>query len=219
MRMKRFLLPVLSGVLFLIVLGAFIFLHYRLIDNFKQVRERVMLIASNSSLAISADEIFSVPLEQASEGSAGYLVVYQKLLKIKEANPSVKYAYIMAATNQAGILQYVVDADPVPGIITAKCPTSLPGDKYDARQFPEMIDAFNGPAADKKITSDEWGFFISGYAPIYDDSGKSIAILGIDTDAVSIQAMQDQRRITGRVLLFTGVLFIVLLAATFAKVK
>ncbi|MDD5120548.1 MAG: hypothetical protein PHR84_04490 [Candidatus Omnitrophica bacterium] len=215
--MKRFLWVFISGILFLIALGVFVLFQFQLSSNFKLARQRAMLIASNSALSVSADEVFSVPLEQTAEGSAEYLVVYRKLLLIKETNPCVKYAYIMAATSQPGILQYVVDADPVPQIITAKCPTSLPGDKYDARQFSEMLNAFNGPSADKKITSDEWGVFISGYAPIYDAGGKSVAILGIDTDAVFMQVMQERARVSGRVALFAGVLFIILLAATSAK--
>ncbi len=215
--MKRFLWVFLSGLLFLITLSGFIFCQYRLQYTFNQTRKRLMLIASNAALSISADEVFNVPLEQRSEGTPEYLTVYEKLLKVKETNPSIKYVYIMTATNQPGILQYVVDADPVPQIITAKCPTSLPGDKYDARKFPEMMDAYSRPNADKKITSDEWGMFISGYAPICDASGKSIAILGIDTDAASIQVMQNKARVAAQAALFTGLLCLILLAATLVK--
>jgi len=214
---RRFLGVFLCGLLFLIALSSFIFCQFRLQDNFNQTRDRLMLIASNSAQAISADEVFNVPLEQRSEGTAEYLIVYQKLLKIKEVNPCVKYAYIMTSTNQPGILQYVVDADPVPQIITAKCPTALPGDRYDARRFPEMMNAYDKPSADKLITSDAWGTFISGYAPIVDTNGKSIAILGIDTDAAPIQVMQKRAKLAGQAVLVTGFLFVILFAATLLK--
>ena len=67
----------------------------------------------------------------------------------------------MTATDQPGILQYVVDADPLPQIITARCQTALPGDKYDARRFPEMMEAYFGASADQKVTFDNWGAFTS----------------------------------------------------------
>jgi len=148
-----------------------------------------------------------VPLQQRSEGNPQYLVIYEKLLKIKEANPVVKYAYIMTTTTQAGILQSVVDADPLPEIITARCTTSLPGDKYDARQVPEMLEAFNGPTADKEIIVDQWGTFVSGYAPIRDRDGKSVAILGVDSDARELGALKERTKTSGYFALAIGILF------------
>ncbi len=167
-----------------------------------------MRIASGAASTVDADEVFNVPLTQWSEGTPAYMVVYRKLEKVKTANPAVKYAYIMTTTNEPGILRYVVDADPVPEIITAHCPTSLPGDKYDARNLPEMLSAYNGPSADKKITSDVWGVFVSGYAPIRDTSGRAIAILGVDSDATSLQAMEKNVKILEVVALCAGLLFL-----------
>ncbi|MCX5696330.1 MAG: hypothetical protein NTW18_06760 [Candidatus Omnitrophica bacterium] len=207
--MRRFLGVFLFALLFLTVLSNFLVYEHRLRNNFSETRERLMLIASNAALSIDAEDIFNIPLEQRSEGTPGYMVIYHKLVEIKKANPSIKYVYIMTTTGQPGILQYVVDADPVPQIITAHCPTSLPGDKYDARMFPEMMAAYNGPSADKKITTDVWGIFISGYAPIRDSEGRSVAILGVDSDASSMRDMQKGAKVRGKIALFAGILFLV----------
>lgn len=206
--MKRFLWVFTFLFIFLIALGNFFICQMRLQNTLNQTRQRLMLIASNAALSVSAEEIFKVPLEQRSEGTAEYMAVYDKLVKIKEANPAfVKYVYIMTTTAQPGILQYVVDADPVPQIITAHCPTSLPGDKYDARALPELLNAYDSPSADKKITSDVWGAFISGYAPIRDIDGKPVAILGVDSDATSIQLMQKNVKTSLVAVLVAGFLF------------
>lgn len=215
--MRRFIWVLLSALLFFIALSCFIYFQSQAAGTFNQTRDRLMLIAANNALSISADEIFSIPLEERSEGTPEYLAVYQKLLRIKEANPLVKYAYIMTSTSQPGILQYVVDADPVPQIITAKCPTALPGDKYDASRFPEMLEAFAGPSADKKISADEWGMFLSGYAPIKDINGRTVAILGVDFDAANLKTMQDKAYFAGQVALFMGILSFILLGSSFAK--
>jgi hypothetical protein len=209
MAMKRFLGVFLFGLLFLVALSSFILPEHRLRNTFNKTRERLMLIASNSALSIDADDIFNIPLEQRSEGTPDYMVVYNKLVKIKKADPFIKYIYIMTTTGQPGILQYVADADPVPQIITAHCPTSLPGDKYDARAFPEMMSAYNGPSAEKKITTDVWGVFISGYAPIRDSEGRPVAILGVDTDASSMRDMQKGIKTRAKFALFAGLLFLV----------
>ena len=114
----------------------------------------------------------------------------------------------MTATDQPGILQYMVDADPLPQIITARCPTALPGDKYDARGFPEMLMAYTAPNADKKISRDAWGSVISGYAPIRDVDGKSIAILGVDIDAARIDKFQKNVHLSGLAALAAFFIFI-----------
>jgi hypothetical protein len=210
MKMRRFLWVFLSMSFFLAALVNFLLCQHRLNDNFNQARQRLMLIASNSVISIDAQEVLKVPLERRSEGTPEYMVVYNKLVKIKETNfPIVRYVYIMTTTDQPGILQYVVDADPTPEIITARCPTSLPGDKYDVRQLPELLSAYDGPSADKKITADVWGLFISGYAPIHDASGKSIAILGVDMDASRIYALQKNVRVSGLLALAAFFIFLI----------
>ncbi|MDO8663162.1 MAG: hypothetical protein Q7K98_08115 [Candidatus Omnitrophota bacterium] len=206
--MKRFLWVFLGGLIFLAALSSFILFEYRLHDTFSRIRERLILIASNAAISIDADEILKIPLVQRSEGIPEYMAVYRKLVKVKESNPSVKYAYIMTTTDQPGILQYVVDADPVPEIITAHCPTALPGDKYDARNLPEMLEAYSGPTADRKITTDVWGVFISGYAPIRDASGKAVAILGVDTEAGFVRNMRKDAKLAARIALLAGLLFL-----------
>lgn len=208
--MKKSLWIIISALLFLGALINFLLYQYRLNDTFNRTRQRLISIASDAAISISAQEVFNVPLEQRSEGAPEYMAIYYKLEKIKKENlPFVKYVYIMTTTVKPGILQYVVDADPVPQIITARCPTSLPGDKYDARAFPEMLEAYNAPTADRKITTDAWGTFISGYAPIRDTDGKAIAILGVDTDAALIGLMQKSAKLRGKAVLFTGLLFII----------
>ena len=207
--MKRLLWVFIFALIFLAALVNFLLYAYHLRGTFNERRERLMLVASNAALSISADELLDVRLEQSAEASPEYEVVYQKLTKIKKANPAIKYVYIMTATNEPGILQYVVDADPIPQIVTAHCPTSLPGDRYDARALPAMMNAYKGPSADKRITTDAWGVFISGYAPVRDAGGKPIAILGVDSDAISIQAMEKSVKAAGLAALCTGFLFLI----------
>jgi len=206
--MKRSWGVYLTGVLFLLAAGNFVFFQYRLQSSFQQARERLMLIAANATLGIDVEILQKVPLEQRGEGSPEYQAITQKLIMIKKINPVLKYVYIMTATDQPGILQYVVDADPLPQIITANCPTALPGDKYDARELPELINAYDRPTADRKVTTDVWGTFISGYAPIQDVFGKTVGILGIDTDAAWVGRMQKKVNLSGRLALGTGFLFL-----------
>ncbi|HPT39139.1 MAG TPA: hypothetical protein PL125_02950 [Candidatus Omnitrophota bacterium] len=207
--MKRFLWVFLAMLLFWAALGNFIFNQYRLHDSFKETRQQLMLIAANAALGIDARELMEIPLQESGDNSLAYQAVSDKLDIIKQTNPSLKYVYVMTTTDQLGILQYMADADPAPQIITAKCRRALPGVQYDGRAFPEMLKAYNGPAADQSITSDEWGIFISGYAPIRDANGKSIAILGADIDAAGISLLQKNVRVSILLAIAASFMFLI----------
>jgi len=70
------------------------------------------------------------------------------------------------------------------------------------------------PIWDQACYDDEWGTWISAYAPIRDENGESVGAMGIDFRSL------DVRRVTGeiqqQVLLVFGVAYVVLLVAAFA---
>jgi hypothetical protein len=211
--MVKRLFVFLSLLLFIAAAGNFIFHELRLKNSFNETRQRLMLVATNAAVSIDGETLLKVPLQMEGEAAPEYRLIQQKLIRFKEANPFLKYIYIVTAGDQPGIMRYLVDADPLPKIITATSPSSFPGDKYDTRQFPEILNAYDGPAADKKITVDAWGTLISGYAPIRDPSGKVIAILGADVDATGLLAMQEN---SGRFrwwVVWSGLLFLISLVA------
>ncbi len=61
------------------------------------------------------------------------------------------------------------------------------GERYSTERYPEMQKAFEAPTADREISSDRWGTWLSGYAPIYDSSHQPIAILGVDMAADDVK--------------------------------
>ncbi|MFA5146863.1 MAG: hypothetical protein WC515_05805 [Candidatus Omnitrophota bacterium] len=188
--MRRFLRVFTSGLLILLALGSYIFYEYTLKEKLESVREKLILVASNASLSIDTDQLLRIPLNKEGDKTEEYRAVYQKLYSIKKMNPFIKFIYIMKATDRPGILQYIVDVDPLPDTVTAESPTAFPGDEYDARNVPEMLKAYSGPTADRGPTADVWGTVISGYAPLYGDTGEAVAILCVDTDGTGIYGGQ-----------------------------
>ncbi|MDD5020373.1 MAG: PDC sensor domain-containing protein [Candidatus Omnitrophica bacterium] len=188
--MKRLLVVFVCALVFLGALGHILFYEYIRSEKFQDTRERLMLVASNAALSIDAEKLLRVPLRMDGDKSQEYKDIFETLLKIKEINPFVRYVYIMTAADQQGAMQYMVDADPLPEIVTAKGERAFPGDIYRVERSSEMYNAFNGPAADKAFTTDGWGMTLSGYAPIRDESGKAVAILCVDIDASRMSVRQ-----------------------------
>jgi HAMP domain-containing protein/HD superfamily phosphodiesterase len=115
----------------------------------------------------------------------------------------------MTKTDKEGVWQFIIDTKPVRG--ARKVKTALPGDKYDASRFPEMLKGFSSPSADKTLVADEWGNSLSGYAPIRDKLGKAVAVLGVDIMADDLYIIQKQvNRWVALILLFGVILSVAL---------
>ncbi|PIR49523.1 hypothetical protein COU79_04390 [Candidatus Peregrinibacteria bacterium CG10_big_fil_rev_8_21_14_0_10_54_7] len=118
----------------------------------------------------------------------------ERLGQIRREIPNIKYAYIMRRTEDPYTLKFVVDADSfVPeeewdengnGIIDPEEEPSYPGDPYDVSEVAAMQnEAFVQATVDEEVTYDQWGALISGYAPIRNSAGETVAILGLDMTA------------------------------------
>jgi HD-GYP domain-containing protein (c-di-GMP phosphodiesterase class II) len=139
-----------------------------------------------------------------------------KLRKIKEINPPIKYIYTMVKTEQEGIWQFVVDPNPI-NKGKRIGPTAYPGDKYSAKRFPEMLKAFDGSSADKKLEIDEWGVTLSGYAPIRDRNGQAVGILGVDIMADDVYTVQREVHRRALFVLALGIIVSLVLGMLISK--
>ncbi len=70
-----------------------------------------------------------------------------------------------------------------------------------------MDSAFKGsPYSDESFKTDEYGITMTGYAPIKDNSGKVVAIIGVDVDVSYIN--EQNKQILTNIGIILGNLFI-----------
>jgi HD-GYP domain-containing protein (c-di-GMP phosphodiesterase class II) len=187
----------------------FLVYEYSARNQLQQLREKLMVIAGAVTLTVDADDILRIPLDKEGVKSPQYNALESELLKIKRIAPSLAYVYILRKSQKKGVLRFVIDLHP--GQYKEKRPTAYPGDAYDASRFPELLESFNGPSADKKLVTDEWGVFLSGYAPIRDSEGKAVAVLGIDMSADDVYNLQREVRIRSMLVLALGIILSLML--------
>ena len=204
----RVVLSFVFSLLFVAILGNFILFRYSLKSQFDEYRDKLGVISRTAALSIDADQLKSVPLNPEGINTLPFRRIAAQLLKIKQANPLVRYIYVMSKTDKPGILQFIVDPDALTTKIVETKPTSFPGDKYDASRLPEMLASFSGSRVEADLSTDAWGKFLSAYAPIFDKNNKPVAILGIDIDAGDVYFARNE-------LLLRGV-FVLLISFTFA---
>ena len=123
-----------------------------------------------------------------------YLEMLQLLRSFKEANPDIAFLYLMRREGQRVV--FVVDSDETTD-------QALPGKEYK-NNLPALRAGFDRPAVDDQINRDEWGSFMSGYAPLKNGGGKFL--VGLDMRADEVQRKFRQLRLSGILSLVASLL-------------
>lgn len=160
-----------------------------------EIRAAAMGVAIATAGGITPEDIQEITNPDDTSKDA-FKRIQSHLDRISKNNPDVRYMYTMRRDFSEGArlhdFQYVVDQpasdDNQNGVIDPDEITELPGNEYDAADYPEMIGAWNTPTADQEITPDPpYPDLISGYAPIKNSNGRTVAIVGVDITAATVR--------------------------------
>lgn len=173
------------------VAGTWVFFYLRsrgVIDSL--VKDRLRNEAAIAALQFTGEELTAIRTP-ADMSTPHFGELVWRLNDIRARTPGIRFAYIMRKTPDPLTLEFVVDADALStseqldrngnGVVDSFEVPGLPGETYSIADMPALRGpAFAGPATDEDITTDQWGYSLSGYAPIRTISGSTMAILGID---------------------------------------
>ncbi len=127
--------------------------------------------------------------------SPGYRRVTEPLLRLRRTVPDLYYAYTLVPS-PAGF-RFGVDSSAFirnPGDDT---PIAEPGELYD--DAPAGVDrAFrSGRVAVSRVPyTDKWGTFLSAFAPLRDDRGRTVGLVGVDLSMESLDGLLRPLRLT-----------------------
>jgi signal transduction histidine kinase len=175
------------------------------------LRDRLQSTASIAASLIDAEDIEEIHSPEDMD-SPEFQMLVKALKNIRASASHIHFAYILRRTDDPNLLEFVVDADALGttkeldlnrnGIVDAGEEGSNPGDLYDISKMPTLQnEAFVRASVDRNFTADQWGILLSGYAPIRNDRGDAIAVLGIDMSAEEYIA-RSQRIFSPFALLF-----------------
>lgn len=186
---KTFLTTACVLVMLFIVVSYAMYLQMLHLIN-EQTAERLRAIAATTAMQIDYRDL--EPLRFARDMKRPeYQRVFEILNKVRKENPDVQWAYILRLSHSEGMWEFVVDADSNyflspgddynnDGVITESEENVFPGFQYAISNSPNIQLALKEPVAETQWYSDQWGTFVSGYAPIFGADGKSVAIVGFD---------------------------------------
>jgi len=150
------------------------------------------------SAALLSRTLDSKPLEEIRGSSdtdkTAYKDVLGQLRNFRRMNKDIAFLYIMRKVGEK--VYFVVDSDETEE-------QALPGMEYTEAPS-RMYDGFTGVSVDDKIYRDQWGAFLSGYAPLLNGMGEYL--LGIDMRADEVAQKFYLLRLSGIVSLIASVI-------------
>jgi len=179
-------------VLILVVSGMLFFFTYK---NTKQalketVQEELLAIAQVTASQIDGD-VFA-KIKKGDSKKTGFLSIRDRLHNAQKSNPDIKFIYSYRANDDKSV-KFIVDAE-----------YGISDDAADIEELytditPQMMEGLTKAAVENEFSTDKWGTFMSGYAPIKDSKGRIVGAVGVDM--LSTKVMEKQKFI-GKTLIF-----------------
>ncbi len=172
------------------------------------LRRQIYNAVSVGSLLIDAQKHKTLS-QPSQENSAEYRELKNQLIKIRQSVPDLRFVYTMRQSAKGEVI-FVVDAEEDPEQI------SHIGDIYDSAT-PMLMSALQGQGSiqiEREFYTDEWGTWLSGFAPIRDKAGRLEAILGLDISAAKVSE-HEFNTLIALVLVASSISVLVLLAGFF----
>jgi|GEM_PF-418474 diguanylate cyclase (GGDEF)-like protein len=152
-------------------------------------------------------------LEEIRDPSDRDSPIYERhlglLRNLRRTNPDIAFLYVMRRSG--GQVFFVLDSD-------ESQRQAPPGLEY-RDTTPALMRGFQRPAVDERVYYDQWGAFMSGYAPLHNGNGEYL--IGLDLRSEELQRKLAAVRLAGILSLGLSILLALLfsrwLASHFTK--
>ncbi|MCY6354913.1 methyl-accepting chemotaxis protein [Clostridium sp. ZS2-4] len=174
-------------------------------SEFSKLRSKAQTIAVDAAKIVDSDKLKSV-IDNKSKNTDEYKDIRDKFIIFRtDKQVSGIYTMIKGEGEKACMM--------VDGAIQNSSPI---GEKFKLESG--MISAFNGEAlATQRPVKDDYGTFISAYAPVKDASGDVIAIVGVDINVEMFMNIKE-KLFTGCIIIgIAGIVFSIFIAGAFSR--
>jgi len=150
---------------------------------FSEIQKRILSIAQTAASNVDGDE-HALIVDLRMEDTYAYTSLQKYLKKVISENPDLAYVFTLAKDADGGVFIVVDESD---GEDHAEI-----GYPYESN--PMLERAFEGHASvmdDFEI--DEWGSFLTAYAPVCNWAGDVSGVLAVDLDASEVLARRNKQ--------------------------
>jgi GAF domain-containing protein len=158
----------------------------------REKQHKLTAIAANAALQINGD-LHAQLQTPADMDTDAYRELQAKGFAIAATDPEILYVYTMRK-NTAGEIYFVLDAGHEPGAPPEEYQPVEIGSVYESPSgfLLENFDTLRAPSVETEFYTDEFGTYLTAYAPFYRSDGQLEGIVGVDILAQDILAQQQE---------------------------
>jgi GAF domain-containing protein len=151
----------------------------------QDIRARVRDAVSIGALYVDGD-LHATLVDRRQEESAVYAQLKQVLQKIRDAGDNYRFVYTLRVID--GKSYFIVDAE------ESEEDVSHLMDWYDDldQETTDTIAILSEPYVEPNFYTDQWGEWLTGYAPIFTPEGRLDAVLAMDVGASVVRAQTNR---------------------------
>jgi len=151
---------------------------------FKELQSKVVSVAMTTAAFVDPELLKQVQ-GRKDEGSPAFLQMQQFLRKARDANRRddihIHFLYtLMPSPADPNIIWFGVDAEENPKDF------SHPGDIDPNTAINKLPEHLEEPYSYKNLIKDQWGEWLSGYAPVMDKNGNYVGTIGADISGQAV---------------------------------
>lgn len=172
-----------------VIIAACVLMLYAIFSRaeFAHIRQNAIAIATvaEQRVDVKTHELLRDPDQH---GSPAYLAIQSELQDIVESNPDVSSIYTLRPGRAPGQWTFVIDSQETEdadrdAVLEEEEKGAPLGEIYEDACCPDLRAGLFGPSADREVTEDKWGAWVSAYVPLLNDSGEAVGVLGVDISA------------------------------------
>ena len=170
------------------------------------IRDRVQDAVAIGALQIDGDA-HSTLVDSDQEGGDIYNQLKSVMQNIRDAGLNYRFVYTLRYYPADRTMYFIVDAETDPEYIShlMDAYTDLPP------EITRILSTLDAPYVEPDFYTDEWGRWLTGYAPVYTSDGHVDAVLAMDVDA-SLVIAQTNRVVWISLIILAGLIPFVVLA-------
>ncbi len=141
-------------------------------------RKTLSTRAETAALSIQSSLVKELSGSPEDISTPEYQSLKKLLIDIKRVNTDAQFVYLMGLRGEK--LFFYADSEPVDSK-----EYSAPGDIYEETSIDEVENYQKGTPFVQGPYEDRWGKWVTAEAPIFDEQGRTIAIIGIDVSTTT----------------------------------
>ncbi len=196
-------------ILFILTFVAIFVWMYQFVTEMAMRNLQTDLIATAKTAAAGIDgDAHTALFDHGTIDDTTYTEIANFLRSVQKTNPQASgvYTYVQLP-GETDRVKLVVSSGYPPGVTPPPVDAEIHSDSCAASSLPRpdmredyfdispvMVNGIQQAGAETKLWKDDWGTWLSGYAPIYNSKGESVGAAGVDMCAIDVILLQESIR-------------------------